>query len=67
MPTNAELGAKLLADAAGFFRQVGEQNPAVKDQMAQNAEMYEQVANLVATDPNGELPQAPEGAPQGGQ
>ena len=63
MPTNAELGAKLLSDAAGFFRQVGEQNPAVKEQMEQNADMYQQVANMVATDPTGELPQPPQGNP----
>lgn len=60
MPTNSELGAKLLRDAAGFFRDVGEQNPGVQDQMNQNAEMYDQVAQLVATDPNGELPTPPE-------
>ena len=60
MPTNSELGAKLLRDAAGFFRDVGEQNP-----MNQNAEMYDQVAQLVATDPNGELPTPPETGEQG--
>ncbi len=62
MPTNSELGAKLLADAASFFRDVGSQNPGVKEQMEQNAAVYEQVAQLVATDPNGEIPgQPPEG------
>ena len=56
MPTNAELAAKMLRDAAMFFRQVGEQNPPVADQMNQNAEVYAQVAQLVETDPTGEVP-----------
>jgi len=59
MPTNSELGAKLLVDAASFFRDVGSQNPGVKEQMEQNAEVYEQVAQPVATDPNGEVPGQP--------
>jgi len=62
MPTNAELAAKMLHDASMFFRQVGEQNPAVADQMNQNAEVYAHVAQLVSTDPTGEVPaQPPEG------
>jgi hypothetical protein len=56
MPTNAQLAAKLLRDASGFFRQVGEQNPPVAEQMNQNAEAYEQVAAMVENDPTGELP-----------
>ncbi len=56
MPTNSELAAKMLRDAAMFFRQVGEQNPPVADQMNQNAEVYAQVAQLVETDPTGEVP-----------
>lgn len=60
MPTNAELGAKLLKDAAMFFRDVGSQNPGVKEQMEQNAAAYDQVADLVANDPTGELPAQPE-------
>ena len=59
MPTNSELGAELLVDAASFFRDVGSQNPGVKEQMEQNAEVYEQVAQPVATDPNGEVPGQP--------
>lgn len=61
MPTNAELAAKLLRDAAVFFRNVGEQNPPIADQMSQNAEVYDQVAGLVQGDPTGEVPEAPEG------
>lgn len=60
MPTNAELAAKLLRDAAVFFRNVGEQNAPIAEQMSQNAEVYDQVAGLVQEDPTGEVPEAPE-------
>lgn len=60
MATNAELAAKLLRDAGSFFRNVGEQNPPLADQMNDNAQVYEQVAGLVESDPTGQLPeQAP--------
>lgn len=61
MATHAELAAKLLRDAAGFFRNVGEQNPPLKDQMDDNADVYEQVAGLVEADPTGELDTGEEG------
>ena len=51
MATNAQLAAKLLRDAS-----VGEQNPPLQQQMTDNAQVYEQVADLVESDPNGELP-----------
>lgn len=55
MPTHAQLAAKLLRDAASFFRTVGEQNPPLKDQMNENAEVFEGVANLVEKDPTGSI------------
>jgi len=55
MATYAVLAAKLLRDAATFFRNVGAQNPPLKEQMDDNASVYEQVADLVENDPNGEL------------
>lgn len=55
MPTHAQLAARLLRDAAQFFKTVGEQNEPLKDQMAENANVFEQVAGLVENDPNGEL------------
>ena len=55
MPSHAELAAKLLRDAASFFRTVGEQNEPLRDQMTENADVFEQVAALVEQDPNGEL------------
>ncbi|WP_343520943.1 hypothetical protein [Sphingomonas sp.] len=56
MPTHAQLAAKLLRDAATFFRNVGAQNPELADDMNENAAVYEQVADLTETNPLGELP-----------
>jgi hypothetical protein len=53
--TYAQLAAKLLRDAATFFRNVGEQNQPLKDQMNDNAAVYDQVADLIEKNPNGEL------------
>lgn len=60
MPSHAEIAARLLRDAATFFRAVGDQNEALRDQMTENADVFEQVAMLVENDPNGQLedPQA---------
>ncbi len=55
MPSHAEIAARLLRDAATFFRAVGEQNDALRDQMTENADVFEQVAILVETNPTGEL------------
>ncbi len=69
MATHAQLAAKLLRDAAVFFRNVGDQNEPLKDQMYDNATVYEQVADLVENDPAGELDFAEEeaGAAPGGE
>jgi len=55
MSTHAELAAKLLRDAAEFFRNVGEQNGPIEDQMQENANVYERVAELLEVDPQGEF------------
>ena len=55
MATYSHLAAKLLRDAATFFRNVGAQNQPLKEQMDDNASVYEQVADLVEKDPMGEL------------
>jgi hypothetical protein len=55
MATYAQLGAKLLRDAATFFRNVGAQNAPLKEQMDDNAAVYEQVADLLEQSPTGEL------------
>ena len=57
MPTHTELASRLLRDAAAFFRTVGEQNEPLKPQMEENADVFEQVAGLLETDPHGELPE----------
>ncbi len=55
MPTHAELAARLLRDAATFFRTIGSQNAPLKEQMDENASVFEQVAALVEKDPGGQL------------
>jgi hypothetical protein len=55
MVTNAEIAAKLLRDAASFFRHVGNQNDPIKEQMDSNAQAYEAVAELVETDPTADF------------
>lgn len=51
MSTHAHTAAKLLIDAGEFFRALGEQNPPIKEQMAQNASVFDQIAELVIKDP----------------
>lgn len=53
MLTHAQLSAKLLRDAAAFFRTIGQQNPPLKIQMDENANVFEQVADLTERDPTG--------------
>lgn len=53
MPSHSELAAKLLRDAAAFFQTIAEQNPPLKEQMDENADVFKQVADLVEADPNG--------------
>ena len=63
MATNAEIAARLLRDAAGFFRSVGEQNEPLKEHMDNNAQAFEIMADRVEADPLGEAAfgqQAPE-------
>lgn len=55
--THASLAAQLLRDAAQFFRTVGSQNEPLREQMMENADVFDQVADLVETDPMGELPE----------
>ena len=51
----AELAGKLLQDASGFFRSLAEQNDPLKEQMEENANVYEQIGALVMQDPLGIL------------
>lgn len=61
MPTHAELAAKLLVDAASFFRMLGEQNDQLRVQMSENADVFDQMAGLLTQNPQGELNGAPYG------
>ena len=53
MITHAQLSAKLLRDAATFFRTIGQQNQPLRVQMDENARVFERVAELVEFDPAG--------------
>lgn len=53
MPSHAQLAAKLLRDAAAFFTTIAEQNPPLKEQMDENSDVFQQVADLVESDPTG--------------
>lgn len=53
--SHGEMTARLLKEAAIFFRAVGEQNLPLKDQMDQNAEIYDTVAAVVAKTPTKRL------------
>lgn len=55
MPSHAELASRLLRDASAFFKTIAEQNPPLKEQMDENAAVFEQVADLVETDPMGQV------------
>lgn len=55
MATHAQIAGRLLRDAATFFRNVGEQNEPLREQMHDNAKVYEQVAQLLEVDPLGEI------------
>ena len=59
MANHAQVAAQLLRNAAKFFRDVAGQNPQLKEQMETNARTYDTVANLVETDPGGEMPDVP--------
>ncbi|MCK5283990.1 MAG: hypothetical protein KAJ86_00225 [Alphaproteobacteria bacterium] len=52
---HSELAGQLLKDAADFFKTLGEQNEPIKEQMDENAKIYEQISSLVMQDPLGIL------------
>lgn len=51
MLTHAQLAARLLRDAADFFRHLAKENPDLQDSMTDNAGIYDQVAQLVESAP----------------
>ncbi|MCK4939842.1 MAG: hypothetical protein KAR80_06055 [Rhodospirillaceae bacterium] len=56
MANHAEIAANLLRNAAIFFRDIGGQNPELKEQMEVNARTYDAVADMVQSNPHGEMP-----------
>lgn len=48
---NAELAGRLLKDAAGFFRTLAENNEPIREQMEENATVYEQIGDMVTSSP----------------
>jgi len=55
MATHAEIASNLLRNAATFFRDLGVQNEDLAEQMEMNARTYMTVADLLDSDPNGEM------------
>ena len=55
-PTLTDLAARLLADAADFFENVGEGNADHAEQMMANAEVYRMMAEILLTDPDARVP-----------
>jgi len=55
MATYSSLATKMFHDSAVFSRKLGEENPRVKEQMGDDAVVYEQVADLLENDPLAEI------------
>lgn len=53
--SHAELAGRLLKDAAGFFRTLAENNEPIREQMTENANVYDQIGDMVSKDPLGIL------------
>jgi hypothetical protein len=53
--TYARLAAKLLRDAATFFRNMAAQNEPLREQLDDNAQVYEQIADLLEKDQFAEI------------
>lgn len=54
MPTHAELSVNLLRQASGFFKSIAAENPAVRQDMLENAETFDQVAIMLDHAPTGQ-------------
>lgn len=53
--SHGELAGRLLIDAATFFKTLASQNEPIKEQMEENARVFEQVSTLVTQNPTGEM------------
>jgi len=63
MATYAQLGAKLLRDAATLFRRLADQNEPLKDRLTENAAIYENVADMLHRNPLAEIRDTPPAPP----
>ncbi len=50
---HSEMAARLLTDAATFFRSIAEGNEPIADQMNHNANVYDELSELVRKNPHG--------------
>lgn len=55
VPATNEMAAMLLKEGSTFFRKLAEGNPQMQEQMESNAGIFDNVATLVAQDPEGQL------------
>lgn len=55
MTTYAELAARLLREAATMFRALTAEDPDTNHQLSEFSRLYDQVADLVETNPLGRL------------
>jgi hypothetical protein len=55
MATYADLAADLLAEASNFMVRVSEGQPAMQQQMLQNAGTFRQMADLIRSAPQGQV------------
>lgn len=55
MTTNAQVAAQLLREAAEFYYSLGGSSPDLKDRMEEFGALYNKVAVLLDSDPQGEL------------
>lgn len=55
MQTNEEIASRILLDAASFFKNLAEENEPIREQMNENAAVYEQMSQLLANDPDGAI------------
>ena len=53
--SHSELAGILLEDAAELFSTLAEQNEPIKEQMEEEAQVFDQIAKLVSTEPLGEM------------
>lgn len=55
MMSNAELAARLLREAAQFYRNLAGDDAATAETMIEFGRLYDRVADLIETDPTGSV------------